>query len=121
MTFNTFIFVAVSVTMSALAQTSFKFGLKRVVVADDASAIMKVIGVFSSPYVFLGLSLYGMGTVLWLLALKKTELSQLYPFVSMSFIIVFLLGVFVLDEAFSSQRLTGTILIVLGLIFIARS
>jgi multidrug transporter EmrE-like cation transporter len=68
--------------------------------------------------VWLGLSLYAMGAVLWLGVLAKIEVSIAYPFVGLGFILTLLFGVFLLGEAFSLIRLIGTILVVLGIVLV---
>ncbi len=121
MSFNSFVIVFASVSLSAIAQLSFKYGVSSVDLVPDSSVILKAWNLFTSPFVLLGLLLYGVGTVLWLFALKQIDLSLAYPFVGMSFIMVFCLGVFFLNEPFNVNRLIGTVVIVSGLLFMARS
>ena len=49
-----------------------------------------------SPMVLTGLTLYGVGTMLWLFALRELDLSLAYPFVAMSFVMVAGSGILVL-------------------------
>ncbi|WP_086934327.1 EamA family transporter [Agarilytica rhodophyticola] len=121
MTLNSFLIVFISVTLSAFAQLSFKYGVSSVVVPTESSLILKAWILFTTPFVFLGLFLYGVGTVLWLFALKQIDLSLAYPFVGMSFIMVFLMGVFFLNEPFNINRLIGTLVIIVGVVLLARS
>ena len=121
MTLQSFVVVFASVCLSAVAQLSFKFGVNRIEVLPDASLLVKISQFLLSPFVLLGLSLYGVGTVLWLFALKQIDLSLAYPFVGMSFFMVFFMGVFFLGEPFSVNRLIGTVIIVVGLLFMART
>lgn len=121
MTLNGFLIVLVSVSLSAIAQVCFKYGVSGVSLASDSHLIEKAWNLFTTPFVFLGLFLYGIGTVLWLFALKQIDLSLAYPFVGLSFIMVFLFGVFLLDEPFNLNRLMGTLIIIAGIILLARS
>ena len=121
MTLNSFLIVFISVTLSALAQISFKYGVNGVPFVQDGSIISKAWDLFTSPFVVLGLLLYGIGAILWLFALKQIDLSLAYPFVSMSFIMVFCLSVFFLNEPFNVNRLIGTVTIIVGLLFMAKS
>lgn len=121
MTLNSFFIVFVSVSLSAIAQLSFKFGVTNVEIIENSNVVAKAWALFTSPFVFLGLFLYGVGTILWLFALKQIDLSLAYPFVGMSFIMVFLMGVFFLGEPFNMNRLIGTIIIIFGILFLARS
>lgn len=121
MSIQGFVIVFISVSLSAIAQLSFKHGVTNVDLTPYNHIIVKSWMLFTSPFVFLGLCLYGVGTILWLFALKQMDLSLAYPFVGMSFIMVFLMGVFLLGEPFNINRLIGTIIIIIGILFLARS
>jgi multidrug transporter EmrE-like cation transporter len=54
-------------------------------------------------------------------AMTKFELSFAYPFMALNFVLVFLLGIFVLGEGFSLTRMAGVVLIVVGTLVITRS
>src|SRR6185312_4726058 len=80
----------VSISMSAVAQILFKFGMSggavRAAIADGAPlGVLRAVAL--NPGVIGGLALYGLGTVLWLAVLSKAELSQAYPFVGLSFVL----------------------------------
>lgn len=113
--------VFASVSLSALAQTSFKYGVSRVHLPDAAGLMTKAMAFLFSPFVLLGLALYGVGTVLWLFALRQLDLSLAYPFVAMSFVMVALSGIALLGEPVNAGRLLGLALIILGLLVMARS
>lgn len=116
-----FLIIISSVTLSAVAQLSFKHGVSTTTIDPSAHVLMKAWLMLTSPYVFAGLALYGIGTVLWLFALKQMDLSLAYPFVGISFIMVFFFGVLLLGEPLNLQRLTGTLIITLGIIVMAKS
>ena len=120
MNLASFALVFVSVSLSALAQTAFKFGVSRVAVTPEMGVIQKALGFLLSPYVIGGLALYGVGTVLWLFALRQLDLSLAYPFVAMSFIMVMLSGIVFLGEPLQASRVIGMALIVAGLLVMAR-
>ena len=76
--------ILVSVTLSAIAQVAFKLGLS----SDPGQGARAVLGPLAellTPGVFVGLGLYCVGTLLWLTALGRVELSQAYPFVGVGF------------------------------------
>lgn len=121
MTPAVFATVFVSVSLSALAQTAFKYGVSRVDLPEAATLVTKAMAFLFSPFVLLGLALYGVGTVLWLFALRQLDLSLAYPFVAMSFVMVALSGIALLGEPVNTGRLIGLGLIVLGLLVMARA
>jgi drug/metabolite transporter (DMT)-like permease len=74
-----------------------------------------------SPLVVGGLVAYVLGAGLWLLVLSKADLSLVYPFVALGFILTMLFGGLILGEAIGASRIVGTLLIAAGAILVARS
>lgn len=121
MTFNGFLLVLISVTFSAFGQTAFKLGVDKVSIPAGSGIADKLLGFGGSPFVLLGLVFYGVGTVFWLFALRQMDLSLAYPFVALSFIVVFLIGVLGLGEPVSATKIAGLAIITLGLVVMARA
>jgi len=65
-----------------------------------------------------GVGLYGVGTILFIPALRGGDLSILYPFVSLSYIWVSLLSVKFLGEKMNLIKWMGISLIIVGVSFI---
>lgn len=120
MTLHSLLLVISSVSLSAIAQMSFKHGMNQLQIDQQMNLVLKIFSIVFSPFVFLGLALYGIGTVLWLFALKQLDLSLAYPFVGLSFVMVFVLSIFVLGEPLHVNRLIGSLIIVVGIIFLAK-
>ncbi len=114
--------ILVAVTMSAIAQILFKLGLTGTVPA--AAQHGRALGLLSpllSPGVLLGLALYGAGTLVWLAALGRVEVSQAYPFVGLGFVLTTILGYFLFGDHITFQRLAGILLVIAGIVVIART
>jgi multidrug transporter EmrE-like cation transporter len=112
--------IMISVTLSAVAQISFKFGVSEQP-SELARNLLGPLAILLTPGVALGLTLYGVGTVLWLTALGRLELSQAYPFVGVGFALTTLAGWWLFGDDLSVQRLSGVVLIVAGITLLARS
>jgi drug/metabolite transporter (DMT)-like permease len=124
MTASTLILIVVSVSLSALAQVSFKLGVSAADLGSAASSgswlsVVRVIAL--SPGILGGLVLYGIGTLLWLAVLSRTELSKAYPFVGLGFVMTALLAHVIFGDALSPMRLGGTFLVIAGIYTIAQS
>ena len=61
-----------------------------------------------------GLALYGISTLLLILALRDGELSLLYPVISLTYVWVTVLSVTVFDERLTAAKGAGVAIIVLG-------
>jgi uncharacterized membrane protein len=65
--------------------------------------------------------MYGLSTIFWLIALSKKDLSFVYPFISLTYVLVLVLSSLVLKEDIGINKLAGTLIIMFGLVIIARS
>lgn len=65
-----------------------------------------------------GVACYAFGTIVFIPALKGGELSVLYPFVSISYVLVSLYSIKLLKERMNTFKWIGIALIMLGVTFI---
>jgi drug/metabolite transporter (DMT)-like permease len=70
-------------------------------------------------YLIAGICLLGMSTLLWIWVLRLLPLSLAYPFMALAFIIVPLLGHFLLHEPLAWRNLVGGALIALGVVVVS--
>lgn len=73
-----------------------------------------LIGILTTLPLFAGYSMYGVSMILLVLALRDGELSQLYPVISLTYVWVCFLSVFVLHEPVNVFKVAGILLIVFG-------
>jgi multidrug transporter EmrE-like cation transporter len=112
--------ILVSVTLSAVAQIAFKLGVSSPP-NGEIRAVLGPVAMLLAPGVLVGLALYSVGTLLWLSALGRVELSQAYPFVGVGFALTTLAGWWCFGDHISVQRLAGIALLVVGIVLVARS
>ena len=113
-----------SISLSAVAQVLFKFGMSTPAVrgaieAGGGIALLRAVAL--NPGIVGGLSLYGLGTLLWLAVLSRAELSQAYPFVGLSFVLTAVFGAVLFNDALTLMRIAGIALIVAGVVLVGRS
>lgn len=116
--------ILASVSLSAIAQLVLKLGMsggrvQRVLAGN--SLLDSLMTVASDGRVLFGLFLYGIGAILWLWVLARTDLSFAYPFVGLGFILTMLFGFAFLGEPMGLARVSGTLLIVAGVVLVSRS
>jgi drug/metabolite transporter (DMT)-like permease len=75
-------------------------------------------GILTNYYLIGGFFFYGIGTVLFVPALKGGELSVLYPLVATTYIWVSLWSMKLLKEKMNKYKWIGVFLIILGVAFI---
>ena len=124
MTIKVFFLIIKCVTLSALSQMVMKMGMSSPYLQ---SAIASGFGlgtawnIVSNLYVILGLGMYVLGAGLWLLVLSRVDVSMAYPFVGLGFVMTMLLGWAFLNESIGIARISGTLLIVAGVVLVSRS
>ena len=84
----------------------------------SAKKLSSIKSLMANYPLFGGVALYGVGTILFIPALKGGELSVLYPFVALAYIWVSLLSVKFLGEKMNKYKWIGIFLIILGVSFI---
>jgi len=104
--------VAGATVLSAAAQVLMKIGMNHF--AWDLTAILTNVPLFA------GYALYGLFTVLMVLALKQGELSLLYPVISLSYVWVTALSYFIFHDTLSPLKLTGIAAIMGGVAMLGR-
>ena len=80
----------------------------------SAKSLSKIKSLMTNYHLFGGVSLYAVGTILFIPALKGGDLSILYPFVALTYIWVSLLSVKFLGEKMNSIKWIGVALIIVG-------
>jgi multidrug transporter EmrE-like cation transporter len=83
----------------------------------------RIVLLFFTPYIFLGLSLYVLSTFTWLSALSKVPLSFAYPMLSTGYLLIFVIGILFLGEKFTYVKLLANLLIIVGisLLFVGKN
>ena len=76
---------------------------------------------FLNPWIFSGFVSAFVASLAWMAAMTRFELNYAYPFMSLAFVIVMVLGVLFLGEAVNLRKVLGTLMVVAGLIIIARA
>lgn len=90
-----------------------KFSLPEAGLFTKFAALFKLI---FDPFIFSGFLSAFVASLFWMAAMSKFEITQAYPFMSLAPAIVFLLGVWLLNETFTWGKVIGLALIMVGII-----
>ncbi|MBN1218147.1 MAG: EamA family transporter [Anaerolineae bacterium] len=116
-------YILISVFAGAAGQILLKKGMSSMgavtLSVDQLFNVLWRMG--TNPYVVIGLAIYVTGTVFWLAALSRVDLSYAYPFASLSYIVMLVASWLVFSENITPLRLLGTLIICLGVFLISRS
>ncbi|MCL5291362.1 MAG: EamA family transporter [Actinobacteria bacterium] len=76
---------------------------------------------FLEPRVLIGLALYVISSISWLVVLSRVDLSYAYPLAALGYVAAIIIAWLVLKEPVGMARWFGAFLIAVGVIFISRS
>jgi multidrug transporter EmrE-like cation transporter len=98
--------------LGAAAQLLMKIGMSRYV--PEAAAILTNVPLIA------GYALYGINTLMLVLALREGELSMLYPIIALTYVWVTLLSYLLLNEPANLYKNLGIAIIVIGVTVLGR-
>jgi drug/metabolite transporter (DMT)-like permease len=73
------------------------------------------------PYIFSSFLSAFFASLTWMATLKEFELSKAYPFMNLSLVFVVLLSFFIFHENFSTYKIIGCILIIVGVLLVSKA
>ena len=107
------------VVINTAAQLLLKSGAKSLDFTQSPMTIfMSMIG---NLYIWGGGLIFVISFLLWLYLLNQFELSFLYPFGSLAFVLAAVGGWFFFSESLNFYRIFGILAIFIGVIFVAKS
>lgn len=104
--------------LGAAAQILIKSGANGL---PQGSLAARLLGMATSLPIIAGYSLYAVFTLLFIYALKREELSIVYPIISLTYVWVTALSVFFFGEAINPFKIAGVATIVFGVAVLGRS
>lgn len=110
--------IFIPIIIAAIAQIILKLGIGSADITTGLPGFF--IKTLTSPIVILGLGLYGLGAVLWLIVLSREDVSFAYPLVSFAYVLAIILSAIFLKESVTPARIIGPIFIIIGIFIIAR-
>jgi len=111
--------VLICVIMGVAAQLAMKNGMNIVgTVSLKDIFSKKVFSIVFQKYVFIGIALYVLASLVWLVVLSQAELSFVYPLISVGYVITAILSWFLFKENLTLIRFFGILLICGGVYLI---
>lgn len=108
----------ISITLGSFGQICLKYGLSGDKLGGSscslAATFLCILTAMLHPYVLLGLTLYVLSTVTWLMLLSKVRLSVAYPMISISYLLVVALSAVLLHERINWLFAGGGLLLISG-------
>ncbi len=110
--------IVIAVSLGVLGQVLMKLGMTQYRLNPPPGATGSFIKdlryIFLNMWVLLGIGSYAVSTVIWLYVLTRAELSFAYPFISISYIAVILIGPWLFHEVIDGWKVLAIVLIIMG-------
>ncbi len=110
--------VLFAVVTAATGQVMLKHGMQIASsrAADSGSSL--ALRAATTPWVLLGLVVFGISAIAWLAALSKVPLSVAYPFNAVGYLVILLASILVLHERANVLTWVGSLMVVSGLVLV---
>jgi len=115
---RSFVLVVCCTIIGAAAQVLIKKGASAL--GANPTMLQTALAMVLTPALFAGYSMYGVSTILLVLALRHGQLSLLYPVFAMTYVWVTILSVVVFHESMNPYKLAGIVTIVAGIAVLGR-
>ena len=118
-----YLLVFISVAAMTAAQLLLKKGLH--VVGEFPGRLSDLLPFFlkayTNIYVIFAVLLTLVTALAWILAVSKAQLSYIYPFMALSYVLVVLFSLLIFKEHVTAVRWVGILVICLGVFLVSRS
>jgi len=114
--------ILVLCALISLGQVFLKTGLEKFGKLTPSDFFSRrIVEMIKEKNLVLGVILYAISTLLWLIILSRVELSFAYPLVALSYLFGVIFAKIFLGESISLLRWIGALIIILGVFFILKS
>ena len=107
-----------AVVTAATGQVMLKHGMQIATARADDSGGSLALRAATSPWVLLGLVVFGVSAIAWLAALSRVPLSVAYPFNALGYLVILIASILVLHERANVLTWVGSLLVVSGLLIV---
>jgi multidrug transporter EmrE-like cation transporter len=113
--------ILASVFLNASAQLFMRKGMLRIGPISFSFFSLTLIGkLCTNIYLILSIACYVLSALLWMAVLSKVDVSLAYPFLSIGFIIVLIMGHFLFGEQITWFKIVGIAFVCVGIFFLTK-
>ena len=121
MTITSAALLVFAVVTAATGQVMLKHGMQIATARAAHSGGSLALRAATSPWVLLGLVVFGVSAVAWLAALSRVPLSVAYPFNALGYLVILTASILILHERANLMTWAGSLLVVSGLVIVVLS
>lgn len=116
------VYIVLTIILTVYSQLVIRWqaSLEGALPASTSGKVDFVMSLLINPWVFSAIIATFFAGVSWMLAMTKFEISYAFPFVSLNYVIILFASFFVFNEQLSVAKLVGSLIVVLGIVVIAK-
>jgi multidrug transporter EmrE-like cation transporter len=115
---SSLVVLLVAVGLAALGQVLLKHGMTQAASHSKEFGRSLPTSAIVNPWVWVGLLVFGLSAMAWMLTLSRVPLNVAYPFNALGYIAVLTASVAVLHEKANAWTVLGSLMVVFGLIVV---
>lgn len=114
--------IFVSVSLAVVGQLLLKMGMLRVgkFSFNISTLVHQYARILLNPFVIAGLFGFFVSMLIWLYVLSRMELSFVYPFVALNYVLILFGSYFLFKETITPFKIVGVVVIIIGVFLVAR-
>ena len=112
------LFILAPIIFSVIGEFLLKMSVDGLSIGFDLASLWLIL---FSPTIMIGICLICVSALLWIVGMSKFQLSFMYPFLSLNYVIIIVGSEFILKENVQLNRYLSILLIIVGLVIISRS
>lgn len=106
------------ILLTSTGEIFLKHNINSMHLAITPSTILLIV---ANPFILLSISFIILAGVLWIIGLSKFQLSFMYPFLTLNYVLITSGAIIFLKEEVSIFTILAILFIIIGLIFISKS
>lgn len=117
------LYVFLTIAFTVYGQLVLKWQMKGVGPLPEAGLqkLVFLLGLVLNPWILSGFAAAFLASLAWMAAMTRLDMSYAYPYMSLAFVIVVGAGALFYGEPLTLGKGVGTVMVVCGLIVMARS
>ena len=112
------VIIITSVLCNAFAQILMKKGIMEIGAVQLSNLRHSLMLVFFCPWIWGAMTCFILSLFLWLIVLSRVDVSYAFPFNSIGYVVVALLGHCLFNEQMNSYKIIGLIVICIGIVLL---
>jgi len=118
MSLSNFAVLLFAIALAALGQVILKHGMTRSAANAKEHGTSLAESAIGNGWVWLGLAIFGISALAWMLTLSRVPLNVAYPFNALGYLAILAASVLVLHEKANAWTVLGSVMVVCGLIVV---